>query len=170
MKFTIAILSLVCCGCWASEEAAVKQKRSLGWDDGIIGSTYTLPASLDSSISSHTHTHTTSVIEKPVIVSTPTITTTKIISPAIPSTILSSSYGSYGWPSSTTLGNSYGWPSSYGKIYSNGWPSSYGKTYANYGKFYPSFGRYYSSGLGWPSSIYSKSYYSSSPIYKTYKW
>jgi hypothetical protein len=153
MKFTIAILSLVCCGCLASEDA-VKQKRSLGFYDGIIGSTYSLPA-LDSSISSHTHTHTTSVIEKPVIVSTPTITTTKIISPAIQSTILPSTYGSYGWPSA-----SYG---------SYGWPSSYGKIYSNYGKFYPSFGRYYSSGLGWPSSISTKSYYSSSPIYK-YKW
>jgi hypothetical protein len=168
MKFTIAILSLVCCGCWASEQV-VKQKRSLGWDEGIIGSTYGLPTALDSSISSHTHTHTTSVIEKPVIVSTPTITTTKIISPAIQSTILPSSYGSYAWPSAAYGGSSYAWPSSYGKIYSNSWPSSYGKTYSNYGKFYPSFGRYYSSGLGWPSSIYSKSYYSSSPIYK-YKW
>lgn len=153
MKFTLVFLSLACCSCIAAEEKQQPQKRSVGLYDGIIGGSYGLP--VESSISSHTHTHTTSVIEKPVIVSSPTITTTKIISPAVTSPIISSSYpssfGSYGWP------YSYGYPSTFGKTYSSyGWPS----TYSNYGKSYSSF--------GWPST-YTKSYYSS-PIIKSYRW
>lgn len=140
MKFTIAILSLIFCSSLAAEDVR-KQKRSLGLYDGLT-SPYGLP--IDTSISSHTHTHTTSVIEKPVIISTPAITTTKIISPAIRSSILPS-YG-------------YGWTSTYGKIYSS------------YDKFYPSFGKYYSSGYGWPTTTFSKPYFSSSPIYKSYRW
>lgn len=158
MKLTLAILSLVCCGCLATEKIQQPQKRSVGLYDGIIGESYGLP--IDTSISSHTHTHTTSVIEKPVIVQSPTITTTKIV-PDISSTILSSpsisSFGSYGWPS-TVGGSTFGY----------GWPSTYGKIYSNYGKFYPSFGKTYSSGYGWPST-FTKSYYSS-PIYKPYRW
>lgn len=162
MKFTIAILSLVCCGCLASGEAE-KQKRSVGFYDGLIGGSY----GLDSSISSHTHTHTTSVIEKPVILPSTSITTTKVISPAIQSSFLpsySSAYNFGGWPSS-----SYGgWPSSYGKIY-----SGFDRTYPSYsyGKFAPSFGKYYSSGsYGWPTqSIYPQKSYYSSPVIK-YKW
>lgn len=151
MKFTIAILSLVCCGCLASGEAE-KQKRSVGIYDGIIGGSY----GLDSSVSSHTHTHTTSVIEKPVILPSPSITTTKIITPAIQSSFLPS-YGLGAWPSSSY---SYGgWPSSYGRIY-----SGFGRTYPSYGygSFAPSFGKYY-------SSIYPQKSYYSSPIIK-YKW
>lgn len=178
MKFTLAILSLVCCGCLAAEEKL--QKRSVGFD-GVLGTSYGLP--IDTSISSHTHTHTTSVIEKPVIVSAPTITTTKVISPAvISSSILPSTYPSFGssYPSLgssyPSLGTSYpslgsfGWPSTYGYGSSFGWPSTYGKTYSNFGKFYPSFGKTYSSGYGWPASTFTKSYYPSSPIYKTYRW
>jgi hypothetical protein len=121
MKVTLAFLSLVCCSSLAAENVQ-KQKRSLGLYDGIIGGTsYGLP--VDTSVSSHTHTHTTSVIEKPVFISSPTITTTKIISPAIRSTILPS----------------YEWPSTYGKIYSGydkfyqsgyGWPAAtFSKSY-----------------------------------------
>lgn len=158
MKFTITILSLVYCGCLASGEAD-KQKRSVGIYDGIIGGSY----GLDASVSSHTHTHTTSVIEKPVIL--PSITTTKIISPTIQSSFLPS-YNPYSFGSSYSYG---GWPSSYGKIYS-GFDRAY-PSYS-YSKFAPSYGKFYSSGsYGWPSSSFypQKSYYSS-PVIKYNKW
>lgn len=154
-KITLAIISLFCCGCFASDVASLKenkpQKRSIG--DVLYGS-YGLPISsslADTSISSHTHTHThsTSIVDRPVAipVSIPSITTTKFISPTIHSTFLPSTY-SY---RSSPLSSSYPF---YG--------SSFG-----FGKYDSGFRRYY-SGDYYPS-IYSKSYYTSSPILK-YKW
>lgn len=140
MKFTLAILSLVVCSSLGVEDVK-KQKRSLGLYDQFASS-YGLP--VDTSISSHTHTHTTSVIEKPVIISAPAITTTKIISPAIRSTYLPP------------------------YAYSDEWPSTYARIYSN--KLYPSFGKYFSSGYGWPATTFSKPYIASSPIFKSYRW
>lgn len=146
MKFTLAISSLVFLGCLASEANTLHpQKRSVGLYDEIIRTPY--GSSLDTSISSHTHTHTTSVIEKPIVISTATIPSTKFYSSEIPSSIYPA-FGSYGWHSSYNYGLA--------------------TTYSDSGKFYPSFGKY-SSGYGWPTA-YKKSYFTSSPIYKSYRW
>ncbi|KAG5678473.1 hypothetical protein PVAND_008143 [Polypedilum vanderplanki] len=138
-------------------EAAIKEsqpkKRSIG-EEEFLG----LSPLTDTSISSHTHTHTTAIVEKPIAIpfpiATPTITTTKIISPAIHSTILPSSY--------TTYRSSYPYYSGFSKYpYYSG--LSFGKFYNGWtGKYnYPSY---------YPSSIYSKSYYASSPSVWKYKW
>lgn len=112
MKFSLTVLSLICCGCFASPV----EKRSIyggEWLSGYYGGLST-PSIAAPSISSHTHTHSTAIIDRPypVAVQTPTYT--------------SSSY----LPSTFDYGlSSYGYP------YGSSYPS------IGYNKFYPS--KYY---------------------------
>lgn len=185
MKFTLVILSVVCCGCLAvpvEVEQNRVQKRSIGgdqWLGGYYGGSYGLSSSAllstpsisslslsAPSISSHTHSHSTAIIDRPypVAIQTPTITSAAIL----PST-LSYNYGLSSYPSSI------GYPSTYGSSYSSPSISSYSSPYyGSYGSlgyrarsYNPGYGKYYSR--SYPTSIYKKSYYSSSPSYK-YKW
>jgi hypothetical protein len=153
MKLALVVLSLACT-CLALP-AEIIQKRSVygeGWIGGSIAapsiSTLSLAPSISTvsltpTITSHTHTHSTAIIDRavPVAVHTPTITTSSII----PSTY--STYKNYGL-------SGYGYP------YATSYPS------ISYNKFYPSYSKYYSS---YPTTIYKKSYYSS-PLIKSYKW
>lgn len=152
MKLALIVFSLICCECLASPIEKV-QKRSISGDEWLGGyygglssasiaapsiSTVSLGAP---SISSHTHTHSTSIIDRPypVAIHTPTITSSSIL----PSTLSTFNYGLSSYPS-----YSY---SSYPSI--------------GYNKFYPS--KYYSR--SYPTTIYKKSFYSS-PLIKSYKW
>lgn len=178
MKFTLVVLSVVCVGCLAAPvevEQNKVQKRSIGGDEwlgGYYGGSYGLSAAALSvpsisslslsapSISSHTHSHSTAVIDRPypVPIHTPSITSAAIL----PSTHSSYNYGLSSYP------YNFGYPSSYGSSYSSPYVSSYG-SYGSLGyaarSYNPGYGKYYSRSY---PSIYKKSYYSS-PSYK-YKW
>lgn len=166
MKLTLAVLSLICCGCLASpvEVKQAKVKRSIGdgWSGGYIGSYGLSSAALATpsistislgapTITSHTHTHSTAVVDRPVAVPihTPAITTSILPSISTASILPSYNYGlsSYNYG----LGSyNFGYPS-YG---------SYGSLYG--GKYLGSdFGRYYSRSY---PTIYKKSFYSSPSI------
>jgi hypothetical protein len=148
MKFALTVLSLFICGCFASPIEKV-QKRSIsgdGWLGGYYGASSIAAPSISfdaPSISSHTHTHSTAIIDRPypVAVHTPTFTSSSIL----PSTLSTFNYG----------------------LSSSGYP--YGSSYPSisYNKFYPSYDKYYSR--SYPSTIYKKSFYSS-PLIKSYKW
>lgn len=158
MKLTLIVFSIVLCGCLATPVEVVQnklQKRSIGEDllGGYYGSSYGLSSSALAipsitsaafsapSITSHTHTHSTAIIDRPypVAIKAPVITSASIL----PST-LSYNYGLSSYP------YNFGYP--YGSL-------GYG------GNYYSGFGKYYSSGY---PTIYKKSFYSS-PTYK-YKW
>lgn len=154
MKFTLAVLSLVCIGCFATpievEENKVK-KRSINGDllGGYYGGSYGAFASPSisslafsaPSISSHTHSHSTAFVDRPypVPVHTPIAT-----SSYLPSTLSSYNYGLGSYPSNI------GYP--YGSL-------GFG------GNYYSGYGKYYSRSY---PTIYKKSFYSS-PSYR-YKW
>lgn len=157
MKLTLTVFSLICCGCFASPIEKV-QKRSINGDEwfggyyGGLSSASIVAPSISSlslgapSISSHTHSHSTAIIDRPypVAIQTPTITSSSIL----PSTLSTFNYGLSSYPS-------YG---SYS--YGNSYPS------ISYNKFNPSYGKYYSRSY---PTIYKKSFYSS-PLIKSYKW
>jgi hypothetical protein len=183
MKLTIAVLSVICCGCLASPV----EKRSVndGWAGEYLGSSYGLASAAIAApsistvslgtpsitsvsvsapeITSHTHTHSTAIIDRPVPVSipTPSFTSTSYLPSTVSTSYLPSTYN-YG------LGlNSY---PSYGSFGSYGYPS-YGSSFGIGSKFYPStynypsFGKYYAR--SYPTTIYKKTYISS-PL--KYKW
>lgn len=159
MKLTLVVLSLVCIGCFATpievQENKVK-KRSVSEDllGSYYGGSYGLStAALASpsitslgysapSITSHTHTHSTAIVDRPypVPVHTPAIATASLL----PSTLSSYNYGLGSYP------HNFGYP--YGSL-------GFG------GNYYSGFGKYYSRSY---PSIYKKSFYSY-PSYK-YKW
>lgn len=176
MKLALTVVSLICCGCFASPLNNL-QKRSISDDEwlggyyGGLSSASIAAPSISSlslaapSISSHTHSHSTAIIDRPypVAIQTPTIASSSIL----PSSF---NYGSSSYPSYKI--NSYGLNSypSYGfSSYPNYKLSSY-PTYTSsypsisYNKFTPS---YYSR--SYPTTIYKKSFYSS-PLIKSYKW
>lgn len=156
MKFTLFALCLAFCGCFATPVVVTEnkvQKRSIGEEwlggyyEGSLASAALAVPSVSSvalsapSITSHTHTHSTAVIDRPypVPIHSPVITSTSIL----PSTLSSYKYGLGSYP------YSFGYP--YGSL-------GYG---ANY---YSGFGKYYSS---YPT-IYKRSLFTA-PSYK-YKW
>lgn len=152
MKLAIVVLSLLCCGCFASpvEKRSISDEWAYGGSYGLSSAALSAPsiASISvgaPSISSHTHTHSTAIIDRPypVPVHTPTITSTTSF---LPSTFSSYNYG---------LGSSY--------PYSFGYPS-----FGYSDKYFSNFGsKYYSRSL--PTTIYKKSFYSS-PTLKYSKW
>ena len=156
MKFTLIVLSIAFYGCFATTVEVVQtklQKRSIGEDfGGYYGGSYGLSSaalalpSVSSlalstpSITSHTHTHSTAVIDRPypVPIQTPVLTSSSIL----PSTLSSFNYGLGSYP------YNFGYP--YGSLgYSGNYYSGFGK----YSRSYP--------------TLYKKSFYSSP--YK-YKW
>jgi hypothetical protein len=162
MKFTLVVF-VAACGCLASSSEVV-QKRSIS-DNGWLGASYGLSSaalvapsistiSLGApTISSHTHTHSTAVIDRPypVAVKTPIISSASYIPSAsyLPSSPLLSSYN-YG------LGSFGSYPS-----------YSYGSSLGSYGgSYYPSFNKYYSRSY---PTVYKKSIYSY-PSLKYSKW
>lgn len=170
MKLPLIALAVACCGCLASAgEAENKvQKRSIsdGWDS-IYGGSYGLSSAALAapsistlslaapSISSHTHTHSTAVIDRPYPVA--------IKSPIIAPTYnygLGSTYGSYGSYGLSSLGSygSYGsYPYNFG--YNSQWQPSYNKFYT------PSYPTVYKKSYSIPT-VYKKTY--SYPL--KYKW
>lgn len=165
MKLSLTVLSLLCCGCLASPidvEQSKVAKRSIsdGWSGGYIGSYGLSSAALATpsistislgapAITSHTHTHSTAVIDRPYAVPIHTPTYSASILPSISATSILPSYN-YGL-SSYNFGSPYG----YGSL-------GYG------GKYLASdFGRYYSRSY---PSIYRKSYYSSPSLRSKWWW
>lgn len=177
MKLTLAILSLICCGCLGIDVSENKhQKRSIsdfGLYSGSYGvSSFGLPSSSyigAPTISSHTHTHSTSIVEKPVAVPVPSISAPSFYSSSIlPSTSILSTPSVL--PSTSILSSSSILPSTYGF---SSYPLRSVSSYPlNIG--YPSFSKYYSGLPKYGSSVptttvYKKSFYSS-PILKYSKW
>lgn len=164
MKLTLAVLSVIGCSCVASAiqfEQNKVQKRSSGGDEWLSdyyrGSYGLSSASLAApsfstisvgapSISSHTHTHSTAIIDRPYPVPsyTPSISSSSIL----PTTFSSYNYGLGSYP------YNFGYP--YG---------SYGSSLGYGGKSFTNFGKYYSRSY---PTIYKKSFYPS-PALK-YKW
>jgi hypothetical protein len=165
MKLALTVFSLLCCGCFASPIEKV-QKRSIGGDEWLGGYYSSGLSSVAPSISvgapsiaSHTHTHSTAIIDRPypVAIQTPTITSSSIL----PSTLSTFNYGLSSYPSSG-LSSYPSYKASYPSYpsYSASYPSiSYNK--------YPSYNKYYSR--SYPTTIYKKSFISS-PLIKSYKW
>lgn len=154
MKVALVILSFVCLALAVEVEQNKVQKRSIGGDylGGYYGATAGYGSPLTSSVSlgvpsitSHTHSHSTAVIDRPypVAVATPTISTASLY----PATLSSYNYGLGSYPSFSGFGD-------YGHL-------GYGRSYSG---FYPSFRKYYSRSY---PTIYKKSIYSS-PL--KYKW
>lgn len=169
MKIILVILSVACLASGVEVEQNKVQKRSIGEEylGGFYGG-YGLSAALATpsistvslgapSITSHTHTHSTAVIDRPVpiAIATPSIAAASIL----PSTLsaYNYNYGLGSYPYGLGYG-AYPYGSSYGSYGSLG---SFGQSYSNY----PSFGRYYAR--SYPTTIYKKSFYSS-PL--KYKW
>lgn len=152
MIFTLIVLSIASSGCFATPVEVVEskiQKRSIGEDllggyyGGLSSAALAVPSLALSapSITSHTHTHSTAVIDRPypVPIQTPVITSASIL----PSTLSSYNYGLSSYP--------FGYP--YGSL-------------GYRGNYYSGFGKYYARS-SYPT-IYKKSFYSL-PSYK-YKW
>lgn len=164
MKLSLVVISVVCFASAVEVEQNKVKKRSIGGD--YLGSHYgglstaALASPLISSfslgapsITSHTHSHSTAVIDRPypVAVATPTIATASYL----PSTLSSYNYGLGAYSSHAGFRSyeGFGYPShDYG----------YGHSLSGY---YPSYNRYYSRSY---PSIYKKKSFYSSPL--KYKW
>ena len=172
MKIFLVVLTVAC----VAKASEIIQKRSISGDllGGYYGDSYGLSSasllapsistvSLGApSISSHTHTHSTAFVDRPVPVAipSPTITTTSIL-PSYNYGLSSSPYNFGSYPSSSF--GSYPSTASYSSYPST---ASYG-SYGSLGFGYPSFNKYYAPRSYPATTIYKKSY--SYPSLK-YKW
>lgn len=123
MKLTLAVLSLICCGCFA--QPVEKRSISDGWSSyglssaAIATPTFSIGAP---TISSHTHTHSTAIVDRPVAV--PIHTTSYLPSISSASILPSYNYGlssyNFGYPSY----GSFGYGSDFGRYYAKTIPST----------------------------------------------
>lgn len=145
MKLTLIVFSISFCGYLATPVEVVQnklQKRSIGEDflGGYYGGSYGLSSaalaipSVSSlalsapAITSHTHTHSTAVIDRPYPVP---FQTSVITSPSIlPSTLSSYNYGLSSYPYNFgSLGYGANYYSGFGKYYSRSYPTIYKKSF-----------------------------------------